>query len=161
MNRNRQLVIADLYSVFTDPRIPLESLEHMQANAGRLIRRQFDNGRGGKCIFGLLSEPFTEEPQIDCRSALIAFYGGDELAPHYQPARAIVRLWDGRSGDPVVLERYGANVAPLTRRLVLRVLRKAIRRRKAELRRRRNAGWIRCLASSASGRTTESLYVCS
>ncbi len=161
MNRSRKLVIADLMSVFADSRIPLASLQHLQANADRLIRRKFDDGRGGKCIFGLLSEPFTEQPQIDCRTALIAFYGGDELATHYQPARALVRLWDARPADPVVLERYGSNVAPLSRRLVLRVLRKAIRRRTAGLRSRSGARLISRAGSTAGRRTSEPLSVCS
>jgi hypothetical protein len=139
--------------------MPLRSLLHLHANESRLIRRQFDNGAGGKCIFGLLTEPFSPEQQINTRPALIHHYGDDEESEHYAPARALVRLWDARFNDPIVIARYGCNSAPLTKRVLLRVLRQAIRRRQAKLRRHSRVGTAQSGGRAAARRSTPSSIV--
>lgn len=119
-------VADDLNYIFDH--MPLKSLLHLQANAPRLIRGQYQDGLGGKCIFGLLTECLPAERQITEPKALTRYFGGDREAAHYQPARAIVRLWDGHDRDAVVVARYGVG-ARLPKRFLLRVLRGAIRRR--------------------------------
>ena len=137
-------IIADLDYVFDD--MPLACLRHLRANFRRLIRRKYDDGAGGKCIFALATEVLPEARRIVCRKSLTRFYGGDPEAPHYQPARALVRVWDGHDADPIALARYGAGPR-LTRRLLLKVLKRAIRRRTSFLRSSRDGNGLQRLKS--------------
>jgi hypothetical protein len=91
--------------VFNDLRFaasffPTESLSHLRANRHRLVRGAYR--RAGKgCMFNLLSEVLPADQQIDTRESLTRFFTGTsgeavrEL-PQYQPARWLVRLFDGQ-----------------------------------------------------------------
>lgn len=135
MTERTRHIVSDLNYVFDD--MPLKCLRHLRANFRRLIRGKFDDGAGGKCIFALATEVLPETRRVVCRKSLTRFYGGDREAAHYQPARALVRLWDGHTTDSVVMARYGAGPR-LTRSLLLKVLKRALRRRVAFLRSRRD-----------------------
>jgi hypothetical protein len=134
MTDRTRCIMADLDYVFDD--MPLESLRHLYSNFRRLIRGRFDDGAGGKCIFALATEVLPEARRIVCRKSLTRFYGGDPEAAHYQPARALVRLWDGHSGDSIVLARYGTGPR-LSRRLLLKALKRALHLRRATRKNRR------------------------
>ena len=97
-------VISDLKYIFEA--VPLECLLHLRSNKHRLVRGAFvtDDGRG--CLMYLLTEALPPARRITSKKALTRFFGGDPEAPHYQPARWIVRLWDGAVCE-IVRSRYG------------------------------------------------------
>jgi hypothetical protein len=86
---------------------PTEALMHLRSNRHRLIRGAYR--RAGKgCLFNLLSEVLPADQHIDTRESLTRFFTGTsgeavrEL-PQYQPARWLVRLFDGQDCNG----RYG------------------------------------------------------
>ncbi|MFZ4766319.1 MAG: hypothetical protein ACOYMN_15315 [Roseimicrobium sp.] len=85
-------------------------VEFLRDNAHRLTRHTYMDEEGNGCIFGLLSEPLPEKERIRDRSALTTWFTGGcgylfRERPEYQPARYLVRVWDG-DRDPGTEERY-------------------------------------------------------
>jgi hypothetical protein len=89
-------VWADLRASFQH--FATEDIELLIANRHRLVSNTYDDGQGGRCLFGWLSALHTEP--IDCRHALTRYFTGSSgypacEEPVYQPPRWLVRLIDG------------------------------------------------------------------
>jgi len=127
-------VIRDLQYVFAQ--FPLASLLHLRASRHRLVRSHYHTTSGG-CLMYLLSEPLPVSQRIDSKEALTRFFARrDKVAnyilaedPHYQPAKWLVRLWDGQICADV-RARYG-DCRYLSEELVMQVLDEAIAERRA------------------------------
>lgn len=85
-------------------------VQHLRENVHRLIRHTYSDDDGNACIFGLLTESLGEHLHIRDRGSLTTWFTGGcgpmyrEL-PQYQPARYLVRIWDG-DRDPGTEARY-------------------------------------------------------
>lgn len=117
---------ADLHDIFA--RFPLECLTHLRDNRHRLVRGVYQTSDGQGCLMFLLSELLPAEKRIDSKDSLKRFFGrpveGKYLVdqdPYYQPARWIVRIWDGEPHP----ERYGT-ADPLPEHTLMAVLNEAI-----------------------------------
>lgn len=99
-------IIIDLRAIFE--LFPLLCLMHLRSSTHRLVRFAYTTEDGRGCIVNLLTE-LAPCGQIDSRSKLIDFFGGgDPDSEAYQPAFAIVRLWDQQVCSKITA-RYGAN----------------------------------------------------
>lgn len=99
-------ILEDLRSIFNS--FPVECLLHLRSNTHRLVRFAYTTEDGRGCIVNLLTE-LAPCGQIDSRAKLIDFFGGgDPDSEAYQPAFAIVRLWDQQVCSKITA-RYGAN----------------------------------------------------
>lgn len=99
----------------------IDCLLNLRLHPDRLIRRRFSDGSGGGCIMHLLSEPLPAEQRIVDPPSLTRYFTGASgypacEEPQYQPARHLVRLWDGMPSS-----RY-PGVHRLSRELVISVL---------------------------------------
>lgn len=99
-----QQVVADLRQVFAC--FPLASLLHVRANRHRLIRWNYTTPDGKGCLMNLLSEPLPQAQRIYSKDSLMRFFCADWQPGRdcsgnleYQPAKWIVRLWDGHICD--------------------------------------------------------------
>ncbi len=119
-------LICDLTYVFFQ--VPLASLIHLRQNLHRLVRHTYRTQDGHGCLMNLLTETLPDGQRIASKRALTRYFGckqrgPDYLAardPFYQPAKWLVRLWDGQICDGV-RRRYGNN-RELSVELVMRVL---------------------------------------
>lgn len=106
----------------------MECLLNLRLHPDRLIRRRFSDGEGGGCIMYLLSENLPADLRIVDPPSLTRYFTGacgfpacEE--PQYQPARHLVRLWDGQQSP-----RY-PGVTRLSREEVIAVLDQVIEER--------------------------------
>lgn len=133
------LILRDLATVFSHPRVTADCLRNLIAERHRLIRKRYTDGRGGACIFALLTEPLGSGQILD-RPGLTAFFGtagppGEpghvppKLNSDHEAARALVRLWDGGFEDENVVKRYGPEAPRLTPAVVVHVAREVLHAR--------------------------------
>ncbi len=85
-------------------------VRHLRDNAHRLVRGSYADGRGRGCIFGILSELLPAGERIHDRESLTTYFTGGHGPLYrerecYQPARYLVRVWDG-DRDPGTVLRY-------------------------------------------------------
>jgi hypothetical protein len=85
-------------------------VQHLRDNVQRLVRGSYSDGRGRGCIFGLLSELLPNGQRIHDRESLTTYFTGGHgplfrERECYQPARYLVRVWDG-DRDPGTVLRY-------------------------------------------------------
>ena len=85
-------------------------VKHLRENVHRLVCHTYADDEGNGCIFGLLTETLPLHMRIRDRGSLTTWFTGGcgpmyrEL-PEYQPARYLVRIWDG-DRDPGTEARY-------------------------------------------------------
>jgi hypothetical protein len=85
-------------------------VRHLRDNVQRLVRGSYSDGRGRGCIFGILSELLPATQRIHDRESLTTYFTGGHgplfrERECYQPARYLVRVWDG-DRDPGTVLRY-------------------------------------------------------
>jgi hypothetical protein len=91
-------IIRDALYCFS--KFDIASVQHLRDNSHRLIRHAYMDDDANGCIFGLLSENLPAHLRIRDRGSLTTWFTGGcgpmyrEL-PEYQPARYLVRIWDG------------------------------------------------------------------
>ena len=91
-------IIRDALYCFS--KFDIACVQHLRDNAHRLIRHTYMDDDSNGCIFGLLSEVLPAHLRIRDRGSLTTWFTGGcgpmyrEL-PEYQPARYLVRIWDG------------------------------------------------------------------
>jgi hypothetical protein len=87
----------DLWFVFS--RVSFEALLHLYSNFDRLATGAYQSPGGKGCLFYLLSEVYPPEQRIFSKQSLIRQWTGvaaDQCyAPEYQPAKYLVRAFDG------------------------------------------------------------------
>jgi hypothetical protein len=145
MSKSSQ-IIDDLRFIYNE--VPVEGLRNLRDNRDRLVRGAYRTPAGGGCLMYLLTEHLPADQRIDSKKALTRYFGGDPLAPRYQPARFIVRLWDGQVCSEV-RDRYGR--APrLDEETVFQVLDQVLAERLPVLAAEKIAGGLTQLAASAA-----------
>lgn len=85
-------------------------VRHLRDNVHRLVRGSYADGRDRGCIFGILSELLPAADRIHDRESLTTYFTGGHGPLYreresYQPARYLVRVWDG-DRDPGTVLRY-------------------------------------------------------
>lgn len=100
-------IVRDLIEVFVHPKITAPCLRHVIANHDRLIAGRYALPDGRGCLMFLLTELLADD-QIRSKGDLLRFFGrsvgepgcaGYRAAsdsPEYQPAKWLVRLFDGQ-----------------------------------------------------------------
>jgi hypothetical protein len=106
-------VWADLDTAFEH--FDTADIEHLLANRDHLVRNTYNDGQGGRCLFGWLSAKHTDP--IDCREALTRYFTGASgypacEEPVYQAPRWLVRLIDGDICDRVRARYPGITSLP-------------------------------------------------
>ena len=128
-------VISDLVYIYHQ--VPLFALLHLRDNAHRLVRDVYQTPDGRGCLMFLLTESLPADRRIDSKQALTRYFGrkgsGPDYVladdPFYQPAKWIVRLWDGQVCEGV-RARY-RDCTDVSDELVLEVLDQVIAERQA------------------------------
>jgi hypothetical protein len=106
-------VWADLVTSFEH--FDLADIEHLVANREHLVSNTYNDGHGGRCLFGWLSARHDEP--IDSREALTRYFTGSSgypacEEPVYQPPRWLVRLIDGAICENVRARYPGISTLP-------------------------------------------------
>jgi hypothetical protein len=92
-------------------RFPRACVAHLRDNVHRLVRGRYRTSDDRGCVFGILSELLPAAERISDRESLTRHFTGGHGETHreqerYQPARYLVRAWDGEN-DPGTVLRYG------------------------------------------------------
>jgi len=103
-----QQLRADLAASFAP--FPLEALLHLRGNLHRLTPGVYQDGRGGGCLFYILSETLPEQDRIASLDRFTRFFTGGTTEAHrrmpaYQPPKFVTRIFDSRL-TPDVRQRY-------------------------------------------------------
>lgn len=104
---------------------PDDCLKHVLEHRSRLVRGQYEDGKGGKCLMALLSELLPANQRIDSIHSLTRFFTGGEGEEYrqraeYQSPRWLVRAWDGVMRS-IPNSRYG-DIQSLDQDVVLEII---------------------------------------